>query len=519
MIIRKTPRAVAAAAMILAAGCVTPVFAQTPRPVTPVSKSMHEEASYCSARWMSSLAVMNNNAEQVANVSDLLLDRGSGRIEYVVIKTGGMLGLGGRRVALPYSSFSTDPADPSRMMLAVTPEQLKQFPEYSAEDWKTMRQARKDDATPLAKRLAADASSPADPFSGTLSAAKADRVEGEITNVDRIATSTFGEQVEITVKTADGSSQRIALGPSWFVNVSPDAPMRGDKVVVRTLALPRDADSKRVATSLRAGDRELKLREDDGHALWSSDAAGLAAAVPHLRYVLLSEVTGMTVDCRGVTCGKVDDLIADRGSGEIRFISIDPNQNFLGVGDTKRLIPWSVASVTERNNVRLDASKEMVLASIETPLDVSSLRASSEAQRVYGAFGVPVPQQRDHRGAATGVSGCWSADGIIIRNMDASSRVSLSGRVVEVTDVQLGGAHGEARALKVRLDGAGQDDRVVLIGPKSGGTQAVPCKAGDKVTLDAVRTKIDGREHWLACTVTCDQKLITLVRSDNTPAW
>src|SRR5205814_209530 len=110
----------------------------------------------------------------------------------------------------------------------------------------------------------ADAASPSDPYAGTLDTAKRTRVEGEIKNVERVRTSKFGEQVVVTVETADASTKKIALGPSWYVNATAAAPMRGNKVIVDTLALPRDPDQLLAATNLRTSDRALRLREPDG---------------------------------------------------------------------------------------------------------------------------------------------------------------------------------------------------------------------------------------------------------------
>jgi sporulation protein YlmC with PRC-barrel domain len=325
---------------------------------------------------------VNANGDEIASVSDLIMDRGSGRIEYVVIKTGTTLGMGGRAVAIPFGSFRWETGK-DRFVLASTAEQLKQFPEYTPESWKAMKESVKDDKNALRQRLAADAASPNDPYSGTLDTAKKARIEGEITKVERVRTTTFGEQVVITVATADKTARRIALGPSWYINSAPAAPMRGDKVVVDTLALPRDPDQLLAGTHLRTGDRELHLRNTDGSAAWALqtvEAEGHNYSTTYTRYLVLSHLSGMKVDCRGNECGKVNDIILDRRSGEIGFLSIDPNQNFLGLSDTKRLIPWSVATVTLDGKVRIDASKEMVLASPETPADLATLNGGTHAE-------------------------------------------------------------------------------------------------------------------------------------------
>jgi hypothetical protein len=232
--------------------------------------------------------------------------------------------MGGRTVAIPFGAFRWEASGKDRFVLASTPEQLKQYPEYTAESWKAIKQVVNDDKGTLRQRMVADAASPSDPYAGNLDTATKVHVEGEITKVERVRTSTFGEQVVITVATADASVKRVALGPSWYINGSSAAPMRGDKVVVETLALPRDPEQLLAGTEFRNGEREMQLRGTDGSPVWalkevqSGREGGKSYSTPYARYLLLSDVPGMKVDCRGNECGKVHEIILDRNSGRSR---------------------------------------------------------------------------------------------------------------------------------------------------------------------------------------------------------
>lgn len=513
--------------LVLAAGAATPAIGQreTPPPQTQRNAARAPGVDFRSSDWLRDREVVNNNNEEIAKVSDLILDRGSGRIEYLVIKTGSTLGLGGRAVAIPYGSFHWDNNE-ERFVLASTSEQLEQFPEYSAESWKAMMAAKKDDKSTLRQRLAADAASPSDPYAGNLDTAKQARIEGEITDVERVRTSMFGEQVVITVKPADGATKKIALGPSWFVNSASAAPMRGDKVAVDTLALPRDPDQLLAGTHLRTGDRELHLRETDGTAAWTLEAVesdGKTYSTPYSRYLLMSNLPGKKIDARGNECGKIDDIILDRNSGEIGFLSIDPNQNFLGIADTKLLVPWSVATVTLDDVVRIDASKEMVLASPETPSDLATLNTGTTAQTAYKAYKVPAPQytpQKPLPASALADDGVWSARGPIILAIEPDSLKTMEGKVVEVTEIKFEKGNQPARALKIRVLGDAAKDEIVLVGPAwYMENQSPMCKAGDSIKVDAYRTTIDGRPYWIAKSIDANGKRVTLLDGKNTPAW
>lgn len=518
--------ALTALTLALAAGTVATASAQISDKPTPGSTAVASTVDFRSSHWLSERKVVNNNSEEIASVSDLIMDRGSGRIEYIVIKTGTTFGLGGRAVAIPYGSFRWETGGKERFVLASNVEQLKQFPEYSPESWKAIKEHVKDDKSTLRQRLAADAAAPSDPYTGALDTAKKVRVEGEITKVERIRTSTFGEQVVITVMGAEAPARKIALGPSWYVNGTSAAPMRTDKVVVDTLLLPRDPDQLLAATHLRNGDRELHLRGTDGSPAWALktvETGGHSYSTAYSRYLVLSDLHGMKIDCRGNESGKVHDIILDRTSGEIGFLSIDPNQNFLGISDTKRLLPWSVATVTLDGTVRIDASKEMVLASPQTPSDLSTLNTGTHAERVYKAFNVPAPgfeAPKPLSAVPADADNAWSARGPIIAAIEPDSSKTMEGKVIDITEVKFDKGIQSARALKIRMAGDGGAEELVLLGPAWYMENQKPsCQTGDSIKMNVCRTTINGQRYWMAKSIDCKDRRVVLLDGSNSPAW
>lgn len=508
------------------AGSVAPAGAMAILPLPSAAAREDAVAEYRSASWLSDRKVMNNNGEEIATVSDLILDRGSGHIQYLVIKTGATFGLGGRAVAIPYSAFRWETTDAGRFVLPLTAEQLKQYAEYTSESWKAMKESKPTDANALREKLEADSSTLGDPFAGSLDTARKERVTGEIKTVERIQTSTFGEQVRIGVLTKDGSIRHIALGPSWYVNGTALAPMRGDKVDVETLQLPRDPDQLLAGTEIRNGERSLRLRDTDGSPVWALKTVehnGRAYPMTYSRYLLASDLHGMKIDCRGHETGRVHDIILERKSGNIAFLSIDPNQNFLGMGDTKRLLPWSVATVLIDETVRIDASKDMVLASPETPSDIATLNGGTHAERVYKAFAMPTPSFEPVKlvpvDAPASASG-WSPRGTILGAIDPASSKTLSGKVIDITQVSFERGVRPARALRIKPTADGSAEEVVLLGPAWYMENQQPiCQNGDTVTIEAVQTKIDGSTHWLARSITGKGPKVILIDKNNNPAW
>jgi len=528
ILMNRPSRPVLTALLLVAlAGSTATAIAQSDDKAHETSASISPTVDFRSARWLSDRDIINDNAEVIASVSDLILDRGSGRIEYAIIKTSGNYGTSGKLVTVPYTSLRWEAGDKDRFVLAATTEQLTLFPEYTVERWNAMRDGSKKDENGLRDRLEADNKSSGDPYAGSLENSVNTRIEGEITGVERVRTTTFGEQVEVSIKTTDGSTKRVAIGPSWFVNATNAAPMRGDKVVVDAMSLPRDPEQLLAASNYRSGNRELRLRDASGSPTWALktiESNGQSYSAPYSRYLPISKITGLKVDCRGDDCGKVNDVILDRHSGQIAFLSIDPNQNFLGISDTKRLLPWSIATVTLDDIVRIDASKDMVLQSPETPADITTLSNGTHAERVYKAFNVPAPRfdpaekRVDNR--MSDPSNAWGHDGAVNGAIERSAVTSMQGSVLDITDVKFDNGTAPARAIKVRSLDKSQGDYLVLLGPVTYmNNQKTMCKVGDSIKLDAYRTTIDNRQYWLARSVDCNSIRVVLVDGNNAPAW
>jgi len=521
-------------------------------------------------KWLSGRDVYNSAGKEIANTTDLVLDRGSGRVEYLIIKTGQTLGMGGHTIAVPYEQFSWDAAK-ERFILSSTVDQLKSSPRFSTEGWTGLMTPRSSDKAMADNVPGNDSNSPnknasptdpnnparandnpddytawnrmsragsytADPYKGHYDTTKAEQIEGEVTKVERKNSGEFGEQVFITVKTADGSQRRVAVGPSWFIGGGNVTPMRGDKVVVGTYVLPKDPDKLSTASRMRVGDRELRLRDDSGNPIWSGnsyESSGQNYSTPYYRYILASKLDGAKVDCRGVESGKVNDIIIDRANGRAAFLSIDPNENFLGIADTKRLVPWSVATVSLDGTVRIDANKDMVLASPETPSDFSKSNSSGIPDMVYKSYDVPAPmyEPMNRRSDLTpmnpgnqpnantpGTRDEWKSDGMVLSAIDTTTASTLTGKIVDHTDVSFTNSVSPAKAVTISVQGGSNE--TILLGPVAYIDRNKPkCNPGDTVTLNVYRTTIDGKRYWIARSLETNGNKMNLLDGSNRPVW
>src|SRR5207249_4948819 len=74
-------------------------------------------------------SVYGNNDDKIGHISTILMDPSSKKIDRLVVTAGGVLGVGGHRVAVPVEQFSWD-ANRGTFKLGTTVAELKQMPEW-----------------------------------------------------------------------------------------------------------------------------------------------------------------------------------------------------------------------------------------------------------------------------------------------------------------------------------------------------------------------------------------------------
>jgi sporulation protein YlmC with PRC-barrel domain len=74
-------------------------------------------------------AVYGNDDKKIGRISNVLMNPGEKKIDRLVVNAGGMLGIGGHRVAIPVDQFSWD-GDKDAFKLSTTETALKDQPEW-----------------------------------------------------------------------------------------------------------------------------------------------------------------------------------------------------------------------------------------------------------------------------------------------------------------------------------------------------------------------------------------------------
>lgn len=343
--------------------------------------------TFASADKLRGSTVENAAKKNIGTVSDLIIDRGSGAVTYVVLNAGGFLGIGTKKVAIPFASFGWNSADRA-LTLETTVEQAKAWPEFDEKTWSGTEES-------LSSRLGRDYYRTPQNYYPSATSNDDTHIKGTVTRVDRRAIpGTATEEVVVTVRTSDGREQDVVLGPSYYISNNSNAVYRDAPIDVRVSRMDRNGTPVVIARSYNINSKDTALYDDSGKAHWWSWKSTPAQPIGY-PFLLNSDVDGKHITARGEKCGKIEDLIVETGTGRVAFVSIDPDQNVLGIADTKRLVPWGVITLITTDGVSIDASKAMITSAPETPKDLAMLSGDSKYQNIYQGYGISEPYYYD----------------------------------------------------------------------------------------------------------------------------
>lgn len=130
-------------------------WAQTANPTTATSFVTQQPSNEWLAHVFFGAPVQNQAGEVIGDINDLVFSP-TGQISTVVLGIGGVLGIGEKSVAVPYSALSFKlGADGVRViMVGLTKEQLVAAPAFQATE-KTTYDSMKDKAIALSKKASA----------------------------------------------------------------------------------------------------------------------------------------------------------------------------------------------------------------------------------------------------------------------------------------------------------------------------------------------------------------------------
>jgi len=90
-----------------------------------------------SANTLIGNTVKNRSQEDLGNIKELMIDTDTGCIAYAVLSFGGILGIGDKLFAVPWSALQLDTTN-KQCILDVTKEALENAPGFDKDDWPDM---------------------------------------------------------------------------------------------------------------------------------------------------------------------------------------------------------------------------------------------------------------------------------------------------------------------------------------------------------------------------------------------
>ncbi|MFI4916628.1 MAG: PRC-barrel domain-containing protein [Phycisphaerales bacterium JB060] len=347
----------------------------------------------------------NDVNDDMGTIEDIIVNRGTGRIEHVVIREGGFLGMGGSHVALPFEALVINPAEKS-VALNVAADAIDGDADRPLpQGWTRLGDGWKDSLNTLdSARMAREQSwgdkTDRDRRNGQPSKrsqqGEKTEISGRITALDRKDMGDEGREWAVaTVQTRDGGEKKVVLGPAWHVFGSDQAPIRGDTFqgTVR-----KGDDSHMLVDRAEINGQEYRFNNDQGEPAWRSDRRTGASSDARRSgaLVLLSEVNSRDAKTRQSDWGQIENSIIELQSGKVAFLVLDPDENFLGIADELKVVPWTIVSIGQESVV-IDATKEMLTTGESLPEDMRMFTMPSNLQDAYLAYEVEQDEFRPRR--------------------------------------------------------------------------------------------------------------------------
>ena len=92
------------------------------------------DAQSLSASTLTGDDVRNLNGDKLGNLEEIVIDLHDGRVNYVVLSSGGFLGLGDKLFAIPWDMLTVD-TENEEVVLDISKEALENAPGFDKDNW------------------------------------------------------------------------------------------------------------------------------------------------------------------------------------------------------------------------------------------------------------------------------------------------------------------------------------------------------------------------------------------------
>ena len=270
--------------------------------------------------------------DSVGEVRDLIV--ADAEVRLAVISIGGVLGVGGKTVALPFADMMVAP-DGGTLYLTMSKEQLEAWPAFDLESIHTdLRSTGDDNASPLGETT----------FESAQRAQSAELAQSE--SAQPAETQPFSEAPPLSQTEQLAQDQQI---PAAQPSVQP-APL---------------AQSEQLAQAEQLAEQERNAQTQSDRSVSKSKAANQPAS---------ALIGAQVVDSQQSPVGKVNDVVVTAEPPEVQVI-VELEET---AGRDARLVAVPLPELT----IKQDSTNEtQQIESVETSLDVAQLDALPQYQR------------------------------------------------------------------------------------------------------------------------------------------
>ena len=231
--------------------------------------------------------VDNAESEDLGEVNDVMLNIRNGQVAYAVLGFGGVLGMGEKLFAVPWQALRFD-AQEKQFVLSVDKERLRNAPGFDSNNWPNMGDVRWNQdvhafygTEPTWIYGYAETDSPSggksmgwnhdSEYNKKFKSGQTQTITGTVQSLDHAKPmANMSEAVVLNVRTEDGQTALIHLGPTWFIDNQAIRFNNGDQVTVSGVRCDIEGKAVVLATEVRSNNVQLTLREQDGTPRWDA---------------------------------------------------------------------------------------------------------------------------------------------------------------------------------------------------------------------------------------------------------
>lgn len=501
------------------------------------------------AHAMIGTTVKNRQGEDLGNVEDIVLDRNHERVAYVVVSTGGLMGLGQKYFAVPIQAFKSDPTE-RQYILDVDARTLEEQPGFDRNNWPeqadpmmmpaSMRQQEHREFQRAQERQQQQRS-------------RVDSRQNERDLDERFSDDRYEDQ-----RYQDRRSQDQRYDSRRDQDRRQDPRSQDQRYQERDQRYEpqgRQSDDyyRDFRRDARATDRTTDRRTDDR---WNDDRWTSAderrtgqwddqrrdtrderettrfgrgtdmswgtgerpEGAPEHETFWMRRVTRLTgtnvINLQNKTLGQIEDLVIDVQDGTVAYATVSYG-GVLGVGESQATVPWAALSLNaERNRVVLETNRETLEG-----------LAFREATAIDDTYARDLHQQFEREpywqtlGFENGrAEAAWGAESSYSRLFDPKKVQTIEGTIQSIGTYRP--QPNASPGLRLRVTTEKGQNVIVQLGPERHmQQQKVNLRVGQKITVTGAPAEVQGRSVLLASEVKYQDQTIRLRDDQGRPQW